>query len=146
MTSAPNPCNRVDRHARRTLRSEPAPASTRRGCVGPKSTFPSSKPGDSSGLKRPRQPRKLMINLTMRQLRYFEALARHGHFGRAADACAISQPALSMQIRELEDALGTELFDRGARQVRLTHFGEEFATRVREILRAVDELGDLARA
>ncbi len=87
-----------------------------------------------------------MINLTMRQLRYFEALARHGHFGRAADACAISQPALSMQIRELEDALGTELFDRGARQVRLTHFGEEFATRVREILRSVDELGDLARA
>ncbi|MEI6158455.1 MAG: hydrogen peroxide-inducible genes activator [Roseococcus sp.] len=86
------------------------------------------------------------MNLTLKQLRYFEALARHGHFGRAADQCAISQPALSMQIRELEEILGAVLFDRGARQVRLTSFGEEFAPRARDILRAVDELGDLARA
>lgn len=87
-----------------------------------------------------------MTDLTLKQLRYFEALARHGHFGRAADACAISQPALSMQIRDLERSLGTALFERGARQVGLTGFGEEFALRVRDILRAVDELGDLARA
>ena len=87
-----------------------------------------------------------MTNLTIKQLRYFEALVRHSHFGRAADACAISQPAMSVQIRELEETLGTELFERGARQVRLTSFGEEFALRVREILRSVDELGDLARA
>ncbi|MCR9137964.1 MAG: LysR substrate-binding domain-containing protein [Alphaproteobacteria bacterium] len=87
-----------------------------------------------------------MNNLTLRQLRYFDALARHGHFGRAADACAISQPALSMQIKELEESLGTELFERGARQVRLTNFGEEFAVRARDILRSVNELGDLARA
>jgi LysR family hydrogen peroxide-inducible transcriptional activator len=87
-----------------------------------------------------------MTNLTLKQLRYFEALARHGHFGRAAEVCAISQPALSMQIKELEAELGTELFERGARQVRLTSFGEEFGLRVRGILRSVDELGDLARA
>lgn len=87
-----------------------------------------------------------MINLTLRQFRYFEALARHGHFGRAADACAISQPALSMQIKEMEEVLGTALFERGARQVRLTAFGEEFAGRVRGILRSVEELEDLARA
>ena len=87
-----------------------------------------------------------MINLTLKHFRYFEALARHGHFGRAAEACAISQPALSMQIKELEDQLGTELFERGPRQVRLTNFGEDFALRVRAILRSVDELGDLARA
>ena len=87
-----------------------------------------------------------MINLTLKQLRYFEALTRHGHFGRAADACAISQPALSMQIRELEETLGTTLFERAARQVRLTSFGEEFAIRARETLRSVDELEDLARA
>lgn len=87
-----------------------------------------------------------MRNLTLKQLRYFEALAQHGHFGRAAQACAISQPALSVQIRELEQSLGTELFERGARQIRLTNFGEEFATRVRGILRSVDELGELAMA
>ncbi|SLN68190.1 LysR substrate-binding domain-containing protein [Roseisalinus antarcticus] len=87
-----------------------------------------------------------MRNLTLKQLRYFEALARHGHFGRAAEASAISQPALSMQIRELEETLGTPLFERGPRQVRLTAFGEDFAQRVRQILTSVDELGDLARA
>jgi LysR family transcriptional regulator, hydrogen peroxide-inducible genes activator len=87
-----------------------------------------------------------MNNLTIKQFRYFEALARHGHFGRGADACAISQPALSMQIKELETSLGTALFERGARRIRLTNFGEEFALRVRDILRAVDELEDLARA
>lgn len=87
-----------------------------------------------------------MKNLTLKQLRYFEALSRHGHFGRAADACAISQPALSVQIKELEQSLGTVLFERGPRQVSLTAFGEDWALRVREILRAVDELGDMARA
>lgn len=87
-----------------------------------------------------------MINFTLRQLRYFDALARHGHFGRAADDCSISQPALSVQIRDLEESLGAELFERAARQVRLSAFGEEFLLRVREILRSVDELGDLARA
>lgn len=87
-----------------------------------------------------------MMNLTLKQLRYFEALARHGHFGRAADTCAISQPALSMQIKELEESVGTALFERGAREVRLTGFGEEFLNRASEILRKVDELTDLARA
>lgn len=87
-----------------------------------------------------------MINLTLKQLRYFDALARHGHFGRAADACAISQPALSMQIKDLEETLGTALFERGARRVRLTNLGEALALRVRDILRSVDELEDLARA
>src|SRR5579872_5966918 len=87
-----------------------------------------------------------MINVTLRQLRYFDALARHGHFGRAAEACAISQPALSMQIKEMEEALGGVLLERGARQVTLTKFGEELLSRVREILRSVEELGDFARA
>ena len=86
------------------------------------------------------------MNLTLKQLRYFEALATHGHFGRAASASAISQPALSLQIKELEAALGAPLFERAARQISLTYLGEEFALRVRDILRSVDELGDLARA
>jgi LysR family hydrogen peroxide-inducible transcriptional activator len=87
-----------------------------------------------------------MINITLRQLRYFDALVRHGHFGRAAEACAISQPALSMQIKEMEQALGGVLLERGARQVTLTKFGEELLQRVRDILRSIDELGDFARA
>ncbi|KIC15650.1 LysR substrate-binding domain-containing protein [Leisingera sp. ANG-DT] len=87
-----------------------------------------------------------MINVTLRQMRYFEALAQHRHFGRAADACAVSQPALSVQIKELEEALGVQLVERGARQVRLTSLGEDLAQRVRGILRSVDELGELARA
>ena len=87
-----------------------------------------------------------MNRLSMKHLRYFEALAEHRHFGRAAEACAISQPALSLQIKELEELLGAPLVERGARQVRLTRLGEAFVERVRGILRAVDELGDLARA
>jgi LysR family transcriptional regulator, hydrogen peroxide-inducible genes activator len=87
-----------------------------------------------------------MPHVTLRQLRYFNALARHGHFGRSAEACAISQPALSMQIKELEEALGGVLFERSARQVTLTKFGDEASQRARDILRLVDELGDLGRA
>ncbi|MDW4497948.1 LysR substrate-binding domain-containing protein [Sulfitobacter sp. D35] len=87
-----------------------------------------------------------MANITLKQLRYFQALARYGHFGRAAETCAISQPALSVQIRDLEEVLGTRLFERSARQVRLTSFGEMLSGRVRDILRSVDDLGDLARA
>ncbi|MEM7753938.1 MAG: hydrogen peroxide-inducible genes activator [Pseudomonadota bacterium] len=87
-----------------------------------------------------------MINVTLKQLRYFDALARFGHFGRAAETCAISQPALSMQIKDLEETLGAQLVERSARQVRLTPLGEDLAARAREILRAVDEIGDLARA
>ena len=87
-----------------------------------------------------------MINLTLKQLRYFEALARHRHFGRAADACAITQPALSMQMKDLEKTLGTPLFERTARQVQLSNFGDAFSLRVRDILRSVDELEKLAIA
>ena len=87
-----------------------------------------------------------MSQITLKQLRYFEAVARHGHFGRAAETCAISQPALSMQIKELEQALGAALFERGPREVRLTQFGEAFGPRVRAVLRGVDELSDLGRA
>ena len=87
-----------------------------------------------------------MQSLTLKQLRYFEALARIGHFGRAAEDCAITQPALSMQIKELEGQVGAPLVERSARQVRLTALGQQFAARAREILRSVDELGDLSRA
>lgn len=87
-----------------------------------------------------------MRNLTLKQLRYVDALARHGHFGHAAAACNVTQPALSMQIKELEDSFGLPLFERTPRNVRVTGFGETVLARAKEILRAVDALDDLARA
>lgn len=87
-----------------------------------------------------------MNGLTLKQLRYFLALAREGHVGRAAELSAISQPALSMQIKELEENLGVPLFERTGRRLALTALGQDFAERVAEVLRAVDELGEFARA
>lgn len=87
-----------------------------------------------------------MIGLTIKHLRYFDALARHGHFGRAAEACAITQPALSLQIKELERLLNAPLVERTPRQIRMTSFGEEFLIRARQILSDVDELEELARS
>jgi len=86
-----------------------------------------------------------MSALTLKHLRYFDALAGHRHFGRAAEASAISQPALSLQIKELEQILGAPLVERGPRQIRLTALGEDFALRVRDVLCAVDELAGLAQ-
>ncbi|XSG82920.1 MAG: LysR substrate-binding domain-containing protein [Methyloligella sp. ZOD6] len=82
--------------------------------------------------------------LTLRQMRYLRALAQHGHFGRAAAACAISQPALSMQIKELEKELGVPLVERTHRDVRLTGEGVEIARRAEEILLQVRDLTDYA--
>ena len=86
-----------------------------------------------------------MNNLSIRHLRYFEALAQHGHFGRAATACGVSQPALSVQMKELEEIVGAPLIERGARQIRLTSVGEAFSSRVGDILRDIDELGSIVR-
>ncbi|WP_315832677.1 hydrogen peroxide-inducible genes activator [Bradyrhizobium prioriisuperbiae] len=82
--------------------------------------------------------------LTMRQLRYLDALARCQHFGRAAKECAVSQPALSMQIRELEEFLGIELFERRPGAPVLTEVGIEIAQRAGAILSATRDLVDLA--
>lgn len=86
-----------------------------------------------------------MMNFTLRHFRYFDALARNGHFGRAAEACAISQPALSVQIKELETMLGSPLVERTSRQIRLTTLGEEFLARARQVLSEVEEMSELAR-
>ncbi len=83
--------------------------------------------------------------ITLRQLRYFEALARHNHFGRAAEECGISQPALSQQVQEMEALLGIALVERGARRVALTPKGEEIARRATRILGDVRDLADFAR-
>src|ERR1700730_7349834 len=83
--------------------------------------------------------------LTLRQLRYLDAVARHGHFGRAAEECAVSQPALSMQVRELERELGAELVERRQGATVLTEIGVKIAQRAGAILSATRDLADCAR-
>jgi LysR family hydrogen peroxide-inducible transcriptional activator len=83
--------------------------------------------------------------ITLRQLRYLQALAQHRHFGRAAEACAVTQPALSMQIRDLELELDVELVERRAGAVALTEIGLEVARRGERVLAATRDLVDFAR-
>jgi len=83
--------------------------------------------------------------VSLRQLRYLESLAESRHFGHAAEACAVSQPALSMQIKELEDELKLRLVERRKSGVALTEKGEEVARRARTILASVRDLIDYAR-
>ncbi len=80
--------------------------------------------------------------ITLRQLRYFSALAETLHFGRAAKACAVTQPALSMQIKGLESELGLPLTERRKAGIRLTGEGREVAERATQILRDVQDLRD----
>ncbi|MCM2561319.1 LysR substrate-binding domain-containing protein [Lutimaribacter sp. EGI FJ00015] len=87
-----------------------------------------------------------MNGLSMKHLRYFAALARHRHFGHAAESCSISQPALSVQMKELEALVGAPLIERKTRAIRLTRLGEALAERAEDILRQVDAIEDLARA
>src|SRR3981081_746273 len=83
--------------------------------------------------------------ITLRQLRYLAALAKHGHFGRAAEACAVTQPALSMQIRDLERTLGVAVGERRRGDVMLTDVGREIARRAEDVLTASRDLVDFAR-
>lgn len=86
-----------------------------------------------------------MVHVTLKQLRYFEALARELHFGRAAEDCAVSQPALSMQIQELEQQLGIPLVERTRTGIRLTPKGAEIAIRATRVLGDVRDLIEYAR-
>ena len=83
--------------------------------------------------------------ITLRQLRYLSALAKHGHFGRAAEACSVTQPALSMQIRDLERTLGVAVVERRPGDAMLTDIGREIARRGEEVLTASRDLVDFAR-
>ncbi len=83
--------------------------------------------------------------ITLRQLRYLSSLARLRHFGKAAKDCAVTQPALSMQVRELEREMGAELVERRPNDIALTDTGLEVAERAERILAATRDLVDFAR-
>src|ERR1017187_3373550 len=83
--------------------------------------------------------------ITLRQLRYLTSLTRHRHFGRAAADCAVTQPALSMQVRALEREIGAELVERRPGEIALTDTGLDVAQRAEQILTATRDLVDFAR-
>jgi LysR family transcriptional regulator, hydrogen peroxide-inducible genes activator len=83
---------------------------------------------------------------TLKQLQYLVALRDHGHFGRAAESCFVTQSTLSAGLRELEGLIGVTLVERTRRVVRFTPLGEHIAAKARRVLREAEELGDLARA
>lgn len=78
--------------------------------------------------------------MTLRELEYLVALAKYLHFGRAAEACQVSQPTLSAQIKKFEDELGVALVERDSRGVILTSYGHETAARARQILLEIQQL------
>lgn len=83
---------------------------------------------------------------TVKQLRYFVALATHEHFGKAAEACFVSQSAFSTAIRELEITLEVQLVDRTNKNVTVTHVGQQIAAEARHCIRAIENLVELARS
>lgn len=88
----------------------------------------------------------MRLNLpTNRQLQYFIALEKHRHFGKAAEACHVSQPAFSVAIQELESMLNVQLVDRTKKQVTITAIGKEIATQARLALTDMEGIIDIAR-
>ncbi|MEA3017691.1 MAG: LysR family transcriptional regulator, hydrogen peroxide-inducible s activator, partial [Sphingomonadales bacterium] len=83
---------------------------------------------------------------TIRQLQYLVALRQQGHFGKAADACYVTQSTLSAALRELEALLGITLVERTRRVVRFTALGERIADKAVRVLREAEELAEMARA
>jgi LysR family hydrogen peroxide-inducible transcriptional activator len=83
---------------------------------------------------------------TLKQLQYLVALRDHGHFGKAAESCFVTQSTLSAGLRELESLIGVTLVERTRRVVRFTPLGLRMAEKAQRILREAEELGDMARA
>src|SRR4051812_6208536 len=84
--------------------------------------------------------------LTLRDLQYLVSVADHSHFRKAALACNVSQPALSAQIRKIEDVLGIPLFERTNRRVSITAAGQMVANQARVVLEEAAKIGELTRS
>ena len=83
--------------------------------------------------------------MTLTELRYIVAVARERHFGRAAEACFVSQPTLSVAIRKLEDELEVKLFERGGAEVSVTPLGEEIVRQAQAVLEQAGQIREIAR-
>lgn len=84
--------------------------------------------------------------MTLTELRYIVAVARHRHFGKAAEACFVSQPTLSVGVRKLEEELGVRLFERSRSDVLVTPVGEALVAQAEEVLHAAEQLKAMAEA
>src|SRR3546814_2058493 len=83
--------------------------------------------------------------MNLRDLRYLAAVAEHRHFGKAAEACFVSQPTLSTQLKKLEQELGVQLVERNPGHILLTEAGERVLERAQVMLRAADDIRSIAR-
>jgi len=83
--------------------------------------------------------------VTLNELRYIVAVARECHFGRAAEACFVSQPTLSVAVKKLEDELGVSLFERGTGEVTVTTVGQQIVEQAQRVLEEADGIKHLAR-
>src|SRR4030095_2294123 len=83
---------------------------------------------------------------TIKQLQYLVALRQHGHFGKAAEACFVTQSTLSAGLRELENLLGVTLVERTRRVVRFTPLGEKVADKAVRVLREAEDVAEMARS
>ncbi|TXT29346.1 MAG: LysR family transcriptional regulator hydrogen peroxide-inducible protein activator [Rhodocyclaceae bacterium] len=84
--------------------------------------------------------------MTLTEMRYIVALARERHFGKAADACHVSQPTLSVALKKVEGQLGSPLFERGASDVRITPLGERIVAQATRVLEEAVKLEEIAEA
>src|SRR5690606_12336845 len=83
--------------------------------------------------------------MTLTELRYIVAVARERHFGRAAEACFVSQPTLSVAVRKLEEELGVTLFERGVGEVAITPVGERIIEQAQRVLEEAALVKELAK-
>ena len=83
--------------------------------------------------------------MTLTELRYIVAVAREHHFGRAAEACFVSQPTLSVSIKKLEEELEVKIFERGANEVTVTKLGEEIVRQAQAVIEQAAAIKEIAK-
>jgi LysR family hydrogen peroxide-inducible transcriptional activator len=96
----------------------------------------------------PSKPQSLALRfppMTLTELRYIVAVAREKHFGRAADACFVSQPTLSVAVKKLEEELDVKLFERGSSEITVTPLGEEIVQQAQSVLEQAASIKEIAK-
>ena len=86
-----------------------------------------------------------MRRMTLTELKYIVAVAREKHFGRAAEACFVSQPTLSVAIKKLEDELDVKIFERGANEVSVTPLGDEIVRQAQQVIEQAQAIREIAK-